>query len=175
LGKPIFWEQAERTRNAAIERKKRAEELVREREDREAAEKMKAARLKRYEAAPVLQLEITQVLNDGCLAMILNDNHKGFLSNCGALIWRKVRGMKFERSNGGSLNTRPSWAHPLLSNGGLLSKSRIEARGNLVPARSREAQNKYKLHLADFENVILRLNAYKNRPNRCDGANRLRR
>jgi len=42
------------------------EELVREREDREAAEKMKAARLKRYGAAPVLQLEIIQLLNDGC-------------------------------------------------------------------------------------------------------------
>jgi hypothetical protein len=74
--KTDFWERAERTRNVAIERKKRAEQLVRERQDQEAAEKMKATRLKRYEAAPVLQLEIIQVLNDGCLARVLNDNHK---------------------------------------------------------------------------------------------------
>ena len=36
VGKTDFWERAERTRNAAIERKKRAEELVREREEQEA-------------------------------------------------------------------------------------------------------------------------------------------
>jgi hypothetical protein len=76
VGKTDFWERAERTRNAAIERKKRAEELVREREEREAEEKTKAERIKRYEAATPLQIEITQVLKDGCLARVLSDNRK---------------------------------------------------------------------------------------------------
>jgi hypothetical protein len=37
---------------------------------------MRIARVKRYEAAALLQIEIIQVLNDGCLARILNENGK---------------------------------------------------------------------------------------------------
>ena len=43
---------------------------------REAVERTKAERIKRYEAATVLQIEIIQVVNDGCLARVLNDNQK---------------------------------------------------------------------------------------------------
>jgi hypothetical protein len=77
--------------------------------------------------ATVLQIEIIQVLNDGCLARVLNDNGKEFLSNSKVQSLPKVRGMKFERSNGEPLNTRLFWAHPLPSSGGLPPKSRIEA------------------------------------------------
>jgi membrane protein involved in colicin uptake len=81
VGKTDFWERAERTRNAAIETRKRAEEVVREREEREAEEKTKAERIKRYEAATVLEFEIIQVVKDGCLARVLNDNQKRIFSN----------------------------------------------------------------------------------------------
>ena len=81
VAKSDFWDRAERTKNAAIERKKRAEELVREREKQEAEEKTKAERIKRYKAATVLEFEIIQVVKDGCLARVLNDNQKGFFSN----------------------------------------------------------------------------------------------
>ena len=37
---------------------------------------MKADRIKMYEAATLLEIEISQVLNNGCLARVLNDNHK---------------------------------------------------------------------------------------------------
>jgi hypothetical protein len=70
--KTDFWHRAEQTRDAAIERQK----LAKEREEREFEKKMRAARLQWYEAAPVLQVEIIKVLNDGCLASVLNDNHK---------------------------------------------------------------------------------------------------
>ncbi len=43
---------------------------------REAAERTKAERKRRYEAATALEIEITQVVNDGCLARVLNDNNK---------------------------------------------------------------------------------------------------
>ena len=39
---------------------------------------MKVERIKRYEAATILEIEITQVLDDGCLATVLNDNKKQF-------------------------------------------------------------------------------------------------
>ena len=87
VAKTDFWDRAERTRKAAIERKKRAEELVREREEREAEEKTKAERIKRYEAATVLEFEIIQVVKDGCLARVLNDNHRS--------IFLELRGPNF--------------------------------------------------------------------------------
>ena len=67
---------ADDLRSSAIDRRKRAEELVREREEREAEEKTKAERIQRYEAATVLEFEIIQVVKDGCLARVLNDNQK---------------------------------------------------------------------------------------------------
>ena len=76
VAKTDFWDRAEKTRNAAIERKKRAEELVREREEQEAEKKTNAERIKRYKAATVLEIEIIQVVKDGCLARVLNDSHK---------------------------------------------------------------------------------------------------
>lgn len=38
--------------------------------------KRRAERIKWYEAATVLQIEIIQVVKDGCLARVLNDNQK---------------------------------------------------------------------------------------------------
>ncbi len=76
VAKTDFWERAKRTRSAAIERTDREQALVKEREEREAEEKMKADRIKMYEAATLLEIEISQVLNNGCLARVLNDNHK---------------------------------------------------------------------------------------------------
>jgi hypothetical protein len=74
--KTDFWDRAERTRSATIERQNREQALAKEREEQKAEEKMRVARMKRYEAATVLQIEIIQVLDDGCLARVLNDNHK---------------------------------------------------------------------------------------------------
>jgi hypothetical protein len=92
-----FWDRAERTRNAAIERKKRAEELVREREEREAEEKTKAERIKRYEAATILEFEIIQVVKDGCLARVLNDNHKRiFLELTGPDLAKAAQGQTYK-------------------------------------------------------------------------------
>jgi hypothetical protein len=74
--KTDFWDRAKRTRSAEIERTDREQALVKEREQRQAEEKIKADRIKTYEAATLLEIEISQVLNDGCLARVLNDNHK---------------------------------------------------------------------------------------------------
>ena len=76
VGKTDFWDRAEKTRNAAIDKEKTQRLLAKERAMREAVERTKAERIKRYEAATVLQIEIIQVVNDGCLARVLNDNHK---------------------------------------------------------------------------------------------------
>jgi hypothetical protein len=85
--KTDFWDRAERSRSAAIERQNREQALTKEREEQKAEEKMRVARVKRYEAATVLQIEIIQVLNDGCLARVLNDN--------GKRIFIELKGPKF--------------------------------------------------------------------------------
>ena len=85
--KTDFWDRAERTKSAAIEKTNREQALVKEREEREAEKKMEADRIKRYEAATVLEIEISQVLNNGCLARVLNDNHKS--------IFLELRGPNF--------------------------------------------------------------------------------
>ena len=74
--KTDFWDRAERTRSAEIEKTNREQGLVKEREEREAEKKMEADRIKEYEAATLLEIEINQVLNNGCLARVLNANHK---------------------------------------------------------------------------------------------------
>jgi hypothetical protein len=74
--KTDFWDRAEKARNAAIDKEKTERLLAKERAMREAVERTKAERAKRYEAATVLQIEIIQVVKDGCLARVLNDNHK---------------------------------------------------------------------------------------------------
>jgi hypothetical protein len=76
VGKTDFWDRAEKTRDAAIDKQKSERLLAKERAIREAEERMKAERIKRYEAATILEIEITQVVNDGCLARVLNDNQK---------------------------------------------------------------------------------------------------
>jgi hypothetical protein len=85
--KTDFWDRAERTKSAAIEKTNREQALVKEREEREAEKKMEADRIKRYEAATLLEIEISQVLNNGCLARVLNDNHKS--------IFLELRGPNF--------------------------------------------------------------------------------
>jgi hypothetical protein len=79
--KTDFWDRAEKTREAAINKQKGERLLAKERAIREAEERMKAERIKRYEAATILEIEITQVPDYGCLATVLNDNRKGFFSN----------------------------------------------------------------------------------------------
>jgi hypothetical protein len=74
--KTDFWDRAEKTREAATDKQKGELLLARERAIREAEERMKAERIKRYETATVLEVEITQVLDYGCLATVLNDNRK---------------------------------------------------------------------------------------------------
>jgi hypothetical protein len=74
--KTDFWDRAERTRSAAIERQNQEQALVKQREEREAQEKKWRASMKRYEDAPVLEIEISQVLNNGCLVRVLNDDRK---------------------------------------------------------------------------------------------------
>ena len=76
VGKTDFWDRAEKTRDAAIDKQKSERLLAKERAIREAEERTKAERIKRYEAATILEIEITQVVNDGCLARVLNDNQK---------------------------------------------------------------------------------------------------
>ena len=60
----------------AVERENREKELVKAREEKEAEERMRIARKRRYESAALLQLSVIQVLDDGCLAHVLNDNYK---------------------------------------------------------------------------------------------------
>ena len=74
--KTDFWDRAEKTREAATDKQKGELLLARERAIPEAEERMKAERIKRYETATVLEVEITQVLDYGCLATVLNDNRK---------------------------------------------------------------------------------------------------
>ena len=74
VDKTDFWKRANKTRNAAIERQNRETELAKAREQREAEEKMEAARITRYENAAKLEIEIIQVLGDGCLARVLESN-----------------------------------------------------------------------------------------------------
>ena len=76
MQKTDFWDRAERTRDAAIDKEKSQRLLAKERAMREAQKRTKAERVKSYEAASVLQIEIIQVVNDGCLARILNDHQK---------------------------------------------------------------------------------------------------
>ena len=76
VAKTDFWDRAGRTRNAAIDKEKSQRLLAKERAMREAVERTKADRKKAYEAATVLEIEIIQVVKDGCLATVLNDNHK---------------------------------------------------------------------------------------------------
>ena len=121
--KTDFWHRAEKTRDAAIDKEKSQRLLAKERAMREAVENTKAERAKRYETATVLHIEIIQVVKDGCLATLLNDNHKRiFLELTGPDLAKlpKVRDMKFERSNRAPSSIRPSWAHPRRLNAGRL-------------------------------------------------------
>jgi hypothetical protein len=76
VAKTDFWGRAEKTREAAIDKQKSERLLAKERAMREAEKRAKAERGKRYEAATILQIEIIQVVKDGCLARVLNDNNK---------------------------------------------------------------------------------------------------
>jgi hypothetical protein len=97
VAKTDFWERAERTRSAAIERTAREQALVKEREEREAEEKMKADRIKMYEAATLLEIEVSQVLNNGCLARVLNDNHKSiFIELTGPDLAQAAQGQRYK-------------------------------------------------------------------------------
>ena len=64
-----FWDRAEKKRYAAIDKEKSQRLLAKERAMRE-AEQRTAERVKSYETASVLQIEIIQVVNDGCLARV---------------------------------------------------------------------------------------------------------
>jgi hypothetical protein len=97
--KTDFWDRAEKTREAAINKQKGERLLAKERAIREAEERMKAERIKRYEAATILEIEITQVPDYGCLATVLNDNRKRIFLELAGPNFAQVRGMKFERSN----------------------------------------------------------------------------
>jgi hypothetical protein len=99
LKKTDFWDRAEKTREAAIDKQKGERLLAKERAIREAEERMKAERIKRYEAATILEIEITQVPDYGCLATVLNDNRKRIFLELAGPNFAQVRGMKFERSN----------------------------------------------------------------------------
>ena len=95
--KTDFWDRAETTRSAAIERTNREQALVKEREEREAEKKMEADRTKRYEAATVPEIEIIQVVKDGCLARVSNDNHKRiFLELTGSDLARAAEGQRYK-------------------------------------------------------------------------------
>jgi hypothetical protein len=74
--KTDFWDRAGKARETAIDKQKGERLLAKERAIREAEERMRVEKIKRYEAATVLQIEITQVLNNGCLARVLNDSQK---------------------------------------------------------------------------------------------------
>jgi hypothetical protein len=76
VAKTDFWDRAEKARGAAIDKEKTQRLLAKERAMREAVERTKADRIKAYKAATVLEIEIIQVVKDGCLATVLNDNHK---------------------------------------------------------------------------------------------------
>jgi hypothetical protein len=69
------------TRDAAIDKEKSERLLAKERAMREAEERTKADRIKAYKAATVLEIEIIQVVKDGCLARVRTIIRKGFFSN----------------------------------------------------------------------------------------------
>ena len=79
VGKTDFWDRAEKTREAAIDKQKSERLLAKEGAMRKAEERTKAERKRKYEAATVLEIEITQVVNDGCLARVLNDHKTIFI------------------------------------------------------------------------------------------------
>ena len=123
VGKTDFWDRAEKARNAAIDKEKTQRLLAKERAMREAVERTKAERIKRYEAATVLQIEIIQVVNDGCLVRVLNDNHKRiFLELTGPNF---AQGQRYEvrAEQSGTFSTRPCWAHLRRLNAGRLWQS----------------------------------------------------
>jgi hypothetical protein len=60
--KTDFWQRAESARKAAKERENRERELATARQQKESEDRMKAARVKRYENAADLQIEIVQVI-----------------------------------------------------------------------------------------------------------------
>jgi hypothetical protein len=95
--KTDFWDRAEKTRNVAIDKEKSQRLLAKERAMREAVENTKAERAKRYETATVLHIEIIQVVKDGCLATLLNDNHKRiFLELTGPDLAKAAQGQRYE-------------------------------------------------------------------------------
>jgi hypothetical protein len=95
--KTDFWDRAEKTRDAAIDKEKSQRLLAKERAMREAEERTKAERIKRYEAATVLEIEIIQVVKNGCLARVLNDNHKRiFLELTGPDLAQAAEGQRYE-------------------------------------------------------------------------------
>jgi hypothetical protein len=57
VGKTDFWDRAEKTRDAAIDKQKSERLLAKERAIREAEERMKAERIKRYETATVFEVD----------------------------------------------------------------------------------------------------------------------
>jgi hypothetical protein len=100
--KTDFWDRAEKTREAAINKQKGERLLAKERAIREAEERMKAERIKRYEAATILEIEITQVPDYGCLATVLNDNRKR--------IFLELAGPNFAQGQRYEVRAEQSWS-----------------------------------------------------------------
>jgi hypothetical protein len=69
--KTDFWQRAESARKVSKQRENRERELATARQQKENEDRIKAARAKRYENAADLQIEIIQVTEEGCLAIVL--------------------------------------------------------------------------------------------------------
>jgi hypothetical protein len=59
---------------------------------------MEVERIKRYEAATVLEIELNQVPNDGCLARVLNATHRSIFLELTGLNLASAYQVRAERS-----------------------------------------------------------------------------
>jgi hypothetical protein len=71
VDKTDFWERAIETRNVAMERLKRDEEVKKAPEEKQKADEARDATIQGFESADNFQIEIIQVLSEGCLATII--------------------------------------------------------------------------------------------------------
>jgi hypothetical protein len=73
--KTDFWQRAESARKVSKERENRERKLAVARQQKDNEERIKAARVQRYESAADIQLEIVQVTEGGCLAIVLDNGN----------------------------------------------------------------------------------------------------
>jgi hypothetical protein len=120
-----FWQRAERAKITAAERENREKELVKAREEKEAEKKdedREEEKVRKCHSSSTLHI---QVLDDGCLVRVLNDNYTIFTELKGSDL---AQGQRYElkAEKWGTFKCRTVLGAPSTLSAGLLSRSRIE-------------------------------------------------